>query len=183
MNTPIQTGRFVMPEKVVTHFHLKPGDKVADFGAGSGYFLKVLSQGVGAEGRVYACEIQKQLVEKLGDVARKEGLQNVDPLWCDLEEVGGIRIPDGTLDVGVLINTLFQLEDKDAAVGEFNRTLRQGGLLYVVDWTESFGGLGPHPEAVFGEEDAKALFESHGFLYERSFDAGDHHYGAAFRKL
>ncbi|MEM9336552.1 MAG: methyltransferase domain-containing protein [Patescibacteria group bacterium] len=183
MNIPMPTGRFVIPEKIVTHFHLKEGDVAADFGAGSGYFLRVLSAGVGASGRVYACEIQKQLVEKLGDVARSQGLMNIDPLWCDLEAAGGIRISDNTLDVGLLINTFFQFENKEVAIKEIHRTLRPGGILHVVDWTESFGGLGPHPEQVVDPETTKAHFESHGFLFERGYDAGDHHFAHAYRKL
>lgn len=39
MNTPIG-GRFVVPDIVATHFHIREGDIIADFGAGSGFFLK-----------------------------------------------------------------------------------------------------------------------------------------------
>ena len=46
MELPTQ-GRFVIPEKVVTHFHIRKGDRVADYGAGSGYFIKILSKLVG----------------------------------------------------------------------------------------------------------------------------------------
>jgi len=83
-------GRFVIPEVVATHFHLREGDQVADLGAGSGFFLKVLSETVGLSGKVYACDIQKGLVEKNGELARVQGLMNVIPLWCDLEEIGGV---------------------------------------------------------------------------------------------
>ena len=175
-------GRFVQPEVVTTHFHLREGDQVADFGAGSGFFLQALSRVVGPSGRVYACEIQRELVAKLGDVARAEGLTNVDPLWCDLEEPGGVKIADGALDTVVIINTLFQLEDKAATLKEAARTLRSGGKLFIIDWTESFGGLGPQPDHVVSESEAKALTESQQFVFERSFDAGDHHYGLAFKR-
>ena len=63
-------ARFVIPQVVATHFHLREGDVVADYGAGSGFFLPVLTSAVKGTGRVYACEIQKPLVEKLGDFAR-----------------------------------------------------------------------------------------------------------------
>lgn len=182
MNTLLPTGRFVVPDIVATHFHLAEGERVADFGAGSGFFLKVLSEGVGQSGRVYACEIQKVLVEKLGDYIRTAGLQNVEPMWCDLEEPNGIPIPDSNLDKAMLINTLFQIEDKPAAIREMGRTLRRGGLLYVIDWTESFGGLGPTPDTVISAAVATDILESNGFVYEREFDAGDHHYGYSFRK-
>lgn len=182
MNMPI-TGRFVMPEVVATQFHLREGDKVADFGAGSGFFLPILSRTVTATGIVYACEIQKALVDRLGDIVRTQGLGNVHPLWCDLEEMNGIKIESNSLDAAVLINTLFMIEDKDTAVQEMGRTVRSGGKFFVIDWSESFGGLGPTPDHVVSSQSVIALFESHGFVLEREFPSGDHHYGLAFRKV
>lgn len=176
-------GNFVVPEVVVTQFHLHEGDKVADYGAGAGYFLKSLSTAVGQTGKVYACEIQKQLVEKLGDLARLQGLGNVIPLWCDLEEENGIKVPTGTLDAGILVNTLFQFELKEVALTEIRRTLRPGGVLHVIDWSESFGGLGPQPAAVVTKDAAITLCESRHFAFEREFPAGDHHYGFTMRRV
>lgn len=176
------TGRFVVPEIVATHFHFREGDVVADFGAGSGYFLEAFSKAVGQTGRVYACEIQRELVEKLGNTARAQNLTNVDPLWCDIEEPNGIKIANGVLDAAVLINTLFQVEDKAATLGEAMRTLRSGGKFIVIDWSESFGGLGPQPGQVVHKVDAQMMVEAAGFVLEREFDAGDHHYGLAFKK-
>jgi len=182
MNTLIG-GKFVIPDVVVTHFHLREGDTVADYGAGSGFFLNALHKGVGQSGRVYACEIQKKLVDKLGEQARLAGLGTVHPLWCDLEEMNGIKIANGELDVAVLVNTLFLIEDKETSVKEMGRTLRRGGKFFVVDWTESFSGMGPQPENVIVAEEAKALFEANGFIFERDYPAGAHHYGLAFRKV
>jgi ubiquinone/menaquinone biosynthesis C-methylase UbiE len=182
MNTPIG-GQFVVPDVVVSQFHLRPGDTVADFGAGSGFFLGPLSKAVTPEGLVYACEIQKSLVDKLGETARLQGLGNIHPLWCDLEEAGGIKIGDRALDVALLINTLFMIEDKETAIKEMGRTLRSGGKFFVIDWTESFAGLGPAPDHVVTAAEATALFESHGFVLEREFPTGAHHYGLAFRKV
>lgn len=176
-------GQFVVPEIVATHFHLKEGDRVADFGAGAGFFIKPLAKAVGNTGKVYACDIQKVLVEKLGDFARLNGLSTVHPLWCDLEEVGGIKLPNNVLDAGFLINTLFQFEHKEVALSEIRRVLRPGAALFVIDWSESFGGLGPQPQAVVGKDDAVALLESKEFILDREFPAGEHHYGLVFRKV
>jgi len=176
-------GKFVIPEVVVTQFHLREGDIVSDFGAGSGFFLPALSQVVGESGKVYACEIQRALVDKIGDTVLSEQLSNVHPLWCDLEEVNGIKIANEELDVAILINTLFQIEDKDTAVQEMGRTLRKGGKFFVVDWTESFAGMGPMPDNVIQANETEVLFERNGFVLERDFPAGDHHYGLAFRKI
>ena len=180
--TPLVTGRFVDPDTVSTHFYIKEGDTVADFGAGGGYFMEILAKLVGTEGKMYACEIQKELSIKLGDAARSKGLAQVHPLWCDVEELGGSKIPDEELDVAIVVNTFFQFEDKDIALQEMLRTLRSGGKLFIIDWSESFNGLGPQAGHVVSELDAKAFAEKQGFVFERAFDSGDHHYGLAFRK-
>lgn len=174
--------RFIVPEVVATHFHLRPGDQVADFGAGSGHFEAVLSRLVGPEGKVLAIEIQKGLVEKLDDKVRRERLGNVTTLWGDIEEVGGTKIADAALDAAIMVNTLFQMESKNAAVSEIYRVLRGGGKFFLIDWSESWGGLGPQPGQVLNADEARSLAETAGFTFERNFDAGDHHYGLAFRK-
>jgi ubiquinone/menaquinone biosynthesis C-methylase UbiE len=181
--SPLVTGRFVIPHIVATHFHVRPGDVVADFGAGSGYFIDTLANLVGHEGRVYALEIQKNLVEKIGDIARAKGFAQVQPLWADVEDLGGSKIPDGTLDVAIMVNTYFQFDDRQSALREVWRTLRSGGKFFLIDWSESFGGLGPQPEQVVMAEVAEAEAETAGFVFEHTFDAGDHHYGLAFRKV
>ena len=174
--------RFVQPEVVISHFHIREGDKVADFGAGSGYFLKTLSAAVGEEGLVYACVIQKKMVETLDAVATKENLTNVRSVWCDFEKVGGSKLEDGSVDVVLLVNTFFQVENHATVIEEMKRVLRPGGKAVVIDWTESFGGLGPQPSDVVEQKEAERLFNENGFTTETSFDAGDHHYGVIFRK-
>jgi ubiquinone/menaquinone biosynthesis C-methylase UbiE len=176
-------GKFVVPEIVTTQFHLNEGEVVADFGAGSGFFLKSLVEAVGPTGTVYACEIQKPLVERIGEYVRQQGYSNVRTLWCDLEEQAGIKIPSGTLDAGILVNTLFQLQLKSVALEEMHRTLRRGGVLHIIDWSESFGGIGPKPVDVLTEEAAIALCEAAHFVFERKFVAGEHHYGFTVRKV
>ena len=47
----------------------------------------------------------------------------------------------------------------------------------VIDWTDSYGGLGPRPGHILLEEEAQKIFESVGFKYSKSFYAGDHHWG------
>jgi len=176
-------GRFVIPDVVATQFHLHEGDVVADLGAGTGYFMSALATAVGSTGRVIACEIQKPLVEKLGTVARQHGYTNVDVLWCDLEELGGVKVKDQSLDAAILVNTFFQLEDKRTAIDEFHRILRTGGVIHVIDWSESYSGLGPATDQVVSKDDTIDLFETNGFVLEREYAAGDHHYGLTFRAL
>lgn len=170
------------PEAVVSHFHLRDGDVIADLGAGAGFFARVLGRAVGQSGKVYACEIQKGLVDKIAEAARDARLSNVYPLWCDLEAPQGTKLNDGILDAVTIVNVLFQFEEKHAALTEAARIVRKGGKLILIDWTDSFGGMGPQQSDVVTESQAKTLVENHGFVFERTFPAGDHHYGLVFRR-
>ncbi len=176
-------AQFIVPEVVASHFHLRDGDIIADFGAGAGYFTPVLAMAAGPSGRVVACEIQKNLVEKIGCTARQCGHSNVEVLWCDIEEEGGIPLNDHLLDAGGLINTFFQLEDKATAVKEIHRVIRSGGVVHVIEWNDSYGGIGPSPEQVVDKASLCNWFEGDCFVLEREYPAGEHHYGLTFRAI
>ena len=175
--------KFVIPEVVTSQFHLREGDKVADFGTGRGFFLRPLAEAVTPEGEVYFCEIQKELVEFVGEQVRLAGYGHAKTMWCDLEEPNGIDIPDSTLDAGILVNTLFQLEDRETAIKEMLRTIRSGGKFLVIDWSDSVAGMGPSPDKLISVADCTNLLESNGCILDREFPAGGHHYGLAFRKV
>ena len=183
MEFGVTLTRFVQPEVLATHFHFREGDRVGDLGAGTGHFLRTLSRIVGDEGQVYALDVQKDLVAALREHIKEHGLQNVEPFWGNLEDIGGIPLQEGTLDGAVFINTLFQLENRESALKEAARALRRGGKLFVVDWHDSFHGIGPSLEHVITEAAARELVGGAGFSYERNFPAGEHHYGLGFRKI
>lgn len=174
--------RFVIPENAVTHFNLLPGDRVADFGAGSGHFSFAIAKAVLPNGRVTAVEIQKSLAERIASEARAKKITNLETMWADLESPRGVRLGDGALDAAVLANVLFQITDKSRALTEVARTLKKLGKLFVMDWSDSHGGVGPHKDHVVMEAEAKKIISENGFTFERTFPAGTHHYGLIFHK-
>ncbi len=174
---------FISPEAAVSHFNLQEGDLVADFGAGSGYFLPSLSAAVGETGRVYALEIQKVLIEKLGSFVRSKNLENVDIIWADLEAAGGAKLPDGSLDAVIMVNILFQAERKEILMAEARRVLKRGGSLHIIDWQAACAGVCPSPETVVSKAAATDCAESNQFTYVRDFPVGSQHYGLTFRAL
>ena len=102
---------------------------------------------------------------------------NIEIVWGNVEKLGGTKIRDASIDFVLVSNILFQIEQKKDFVREVRRILKRTGKALIVDWSDSFGGMGPLPEFVFSEADAKKLFEDGGMHVERSILAGDHHYG------
>ncbi len=174
---------FVKPEEIVKkYFHLQPGMVVADFGAGSGFYTLAAAEAVGDSGKVYAVDIQKDLIEKIKSRAEDEGLKNVEIVWADLEKEEGSKFAENSIDFIIISNILFQVPDKVSVVNEAFRVLKNGGELAVLDWSESFGGLGPRPENVFTREACEKIFLEGGFVLDEEFEAGEHHYGVIFKK-
>ncbi|MEX0931284.1 MAG: methyltransferase domain-containing protein [Candidatus Paceibacterota bacterium] len=172
---------FSDPTVTISQLSLAPGAQVADLGSGSGFYALALAREVGDSGRVFAVDVQKDLLTRLKTQANKEHLYNIEVIWGDLERRGGTKLKDASVDDVVISNVLFQISEKDAFADEARRIVKRGGRLLIVDWSDSFGGMGPQPEHIFTEGEARELFERHGFVLERSIEAGEHHYGIIMR--
>jgi len=174
---------FSDPKEILSQFHVDPGMTVADFGAGAGHFTFPLAQKVGTSGKVYAVEIQREMLDRLrSDMSTMQGINNVQFVWGDIDEDHGSTLQDKSLDRVVIINTLFQLEKKENTAKEIFRVLKDNGKVLVMDWSDSHGHLGPHPESVFNEEKTTQLFEKVGFTHDSDIITGQHHYAVVFRK-
>ncbi|PCI20186.1 hypothetical protein COB64_02650 [Candidatus Wolfebacteria bacterium] len=173
---------FSTPDHNIEQFKLREGTIVADLGAGSGFYTMSAARALDGSGKVYAVEVQKDLVSKIKNEAIRSHLNNVEVIWGDIEKVKGTRLADHTVDSAIISNTLFQLSNKESFIEELNRILKPSGKILVVDWTDSVGGLGPRSENVFSEEKSRPFFEKYNFTFEEKIDAGEHHYGMIFRK-
>lgn len=150
---------------------------VADFGAGSGAYVLAIAERLSHAGHVYAIDVQQDLLRRIKNDAHKRGYKNVEIIWSDLERVHGSKLADNFVDRVLISNLLFQVEDKDVLLREAYRILKRSGLLAIVDWSESFGGMGPHKDVVVNKDAAVVLAKRAGFESLREFDAGAHHYG------
>lgn len=173
----MQVKDFVNPKSVLKHLDIKPGDRVADLGAGSGVYTLGAAEYVGESGRVYAFDVQKDLLTRISNQAKKLRLENVDIIWTDIETPGSTRFSDGVVDLVILSNVLFQVPDKNIPLREAARIVRPEGRVVIIDWTESFGGMGPHPDDVITEAEAIELAESNGLSCAQQFTPGAHHWG------
>lgn len=173
---------FISPEKSISRLHLTYGMKVADFGAGSGAYTFAVARAIGPSGRVYAIDIQKDLLEKIKTEAREQHLSNIEVLWGDLEQVGGTKLGDEVVQVVVISNVLFQTKGAYQVALEAKRVLKVGGRVLLIDWEGSFGGIGPKTDDVLTKDEVVAIFEQAGFESTENFLAGPHHYGIIFNK-
>lgn len=174
---------FVLPDQILREFSLDEGMHVADFGSGSGAYTISASKRVGSSGRIYAIDVNKEMLEKVKRGGAKEGRFNIEIVWGDVDDKNGTKLAPSSMDRVILSNVLFQSEDKGGMVKESCRILKPNGMVLVIDWSSSHGGLGPKEDHVILPADTRRLFLNNGFAEVREVSAGDYHYGIIFRKL
>lgn len=172
---------FSDPRENVQHLQLREGMRVGDFGAGTGHYARAASAAVGPSGRVYAVDVQEDVLKHLKLNSHEHHRRNIETVWGDIEKPGGTHLKDASLDAIIVANTLFQLDSPQGLLAEIKRTLKPSGKVLLVDWAGSYGGMGPAPESVVSERAAEALFINGGFYKVKSLRGGPHHYGVIFQ--
>ncbi|MBM3205081.1 class I SAM-dependent methyltransferase [Candidatus Uhrbacteria bacterium] len=171
------------PQELLGRVGVCSGWHVADAGCGSlGHFVFPAAQMVGAEGKVYAIDVQRPALKALEKTARNFQRWNVHPIWSDLERVGSTRIPQASLDLVVLANTLHTAQDRPSMLQEIMRLLRPGGSVMIVEWNKQETPLGPPLNDRLAFEDLQAYLSEHPIRWTDQFEAGDHHHAAVFQK-
>jgi len=118
-------------DALVAALGLRRGMEVADVGAGTGLFLKPLSQAVGVSGKVYALDISPKFVEMLERRAREEGLEQVEPRRSKERSVD---LPPLSIDAAWVCDTYHHFEYPQHVLFSLYDALRPMGSLYVVDF-------------------------------------------------
>jgi predicted methyltransferase len=117
------------PGEVMDALGLKPGHRVADIGCGLGYFTFRMAARVGAEGKVFAVDIDEEAIDKVRQRKQREKLDQVEPI---LGESADPRLPN-ELDVVLIVDTYHEFRDYDRMMEAIFRALKPGGRLAIID--------------------------------------------------
>lgn len=175
---------FVDPQKAVEALDIYPGVKVADVGCGVGHYVFAVAEKMENKGRIYAIDIRKNVLDKVASEAKEKGLTGlVEVIWGDAEAQGGTKLADGAVDAAVASNIFFQVDNKEDLARELSRIIKENGELLVVDWSNSFGGLGPPPDYIVSPEEIKEICQDFSLNFQVEYKTGSHHYELLFKKI
>lgn len=166
------------PELLFQKARLQSGMHVADFGTDrGGHIVFPASIILGEKGLMYAVDILKPILENIRKKAELDALHNIHPIWSDLEK-GKTAIPEKSLDVVFIINTLSFCEQPNQILAEAKRLLRDKARLLIVDWKEKMTSvIGPKDDHFVDFDQIKAWAKKEGFLIQEEFAAGKYHHG------
>jgi SAM-dependent methyltransferase len=118
-------------EKLVEELNLKPGEVVADIGAGSGYYSRRLARKVAPGGRILAVDIQPEMLVLLTNRAVAEGLTNIVPV---LGTVTDPKLPAGSVDLALLVDVYHEFDFPYEMIQALCRSLKPGGRVVFVEF-------------------------------------------------
>lgn len=118
------------PDLLVEELHLEPGMTVADIGAGSGYLSRRMARIVGP-GRVFAVDVQPQMVELLTKLSRKPEYKNLVPIHGGMDDVG---LPPASVELAVMVDVYHELAYPYEVMRSLIRALKLGGRVVLVEY-------------------------------------------------
>lgn len=119
------------PEVVLAAMGLREGMTIAEIGSGTGYFARRLARAVGPSGKVYAVDIQPEMLELLKEKAKEEGITNIVPV---LGTETDPRLPKGKIDRILLVDVYHEFQRPEPMLARIRESLAPGGTVTLVEY-------------------------------------------------
>lgn len=115
---------------VLAALAVEEGSRVADVGAGDGYFTRHLARAVGGSGRVFAVEISQRALSQLRRLPENEGYDNVEVIEGEIDDP---KLPSTSLDAVLVVNAYHEMTEHEAMLAGMLASLKPGGRLVILD--------------------------------------------------
>ena len=116
---------------LLPELRLVPGMVVADIGAGTGYFSRRIAPLVGPNGRVYAVDVQPEMVKMLEALAKGPGLANIEPV---LGSKADVKLPIASVDLAIMVDVYHELEYPKELLASLVQVLKPSGRVMFVEY-------------------------------------------------
>ncbi len=126
-----ERGREERPDLLLPELDLKAGMTVADIGAGTGYYSRLMAKAVGSSGTVYAVDVQPQMVTMLKDAAAKPEFANIKPV---LSSVNDVKLSPQSIDLAIMVDVYHELEFPHEVMTSIIAALKPEGRVVFVEY-------------------------------------------------
>jgi cyclopropane fatty-acyl-phospholipid synthase-like methyltransferase len=161
-STTLHGDAWQKPDQVLDALRLQPGSRVADLGAGTGYFTVRIATRI-PDGKVFAVDMEPDMVRYLRERAEREHLHVIVPV---LASAASPNLPE-PVDLFLVVDTYHHIDSRIAYFQALRRSLRPDGRLAIVDFKLD-SPQGPPPQHRVPPEKAIAELAAAGYsLVER----------------
>jgi ubiquinone/menaquinone biosynthesis C-methylase UbiE len=148
------------PHEVIHALGLKPGEIIADIGAGSGYFTFHLARHVGDKGKVYAVDVSPDMVRHLNRRIRESKASNVITILADPDDP---LLPDQSVNRFFICDVWHHVDNQTKYLSLLKKMLKPGGEIVMIDFHKKELPIGPPLQMKIAREDLIKQMEVNGF--------------------
>jgi len=167
------------PAKALDLMEIQPGMTVADVGAGTGYMSLRIAKRVGPSGKVYANDIQPEMLDKLDENARRANLDNIETV---LGSEADPRLPAGKMDLVLMVDVYHELSRPQEMLQAIRRSLKPDGRLVLVEYKKEDPSIPIRPDHKMSLPDIKIEVEAEGYKLDKVIDTLPRQHIVFFRK-
>ena len=149
-------------DEVIAKLALKPGMIVADIGAGSGLFSRPLSKAVGPSGKIYAVDIQQDLLDVINKRSKDEKIANIQTVLGEFDDP---KIPARNVDLAFINDVLHHIQNRAVYLKALGTYIKPGGRIAIIDMNSADPNT-PHkgqPDLLIAREDIIKWMSDAGF--------------------
>src|SRR5580693_4766903 len=149
------------PEGALDALALKPGMVVADVGAGTGYMSLRMAKRVGPTGKVYANDLQPEMLRRLRQNAAKAGITNIETVQG---EEADPKLPAGRMDLVLLVDVYHEFSKPREMIDKIRESLKPTGRLVLLEYRKEDPKVPIREEHKMTVAEVKAELEPQGFV-------------------
>jgi ubiquinone/menaquinone biosynthesis C-methylase UbiE len=172
---PEWIARLERPERVaglkidyiISKLELRPGQVVADLGAGPGVISLPMAKAVAPSGKVYAVDIDQAFIDHIAMRAAEQSIHNVKPILGKLTDPG---LPAQDVDVALFHDVLHHIKDRVDYLKNTAKYVKPDGRIAIVELDPKSGSHRNEPELQISKEQAKTWLAADGFRPVQEFD-------------
>jgi ubiquinone/menaquinone biosynthesis C-methylase UbiE len=148
------------PDAAIRVLKIPKGAAVADIGAGSGYMTVRLAEHVGPTGRVFANDVQPQMIEILRRRLADSRIANVTLVQGEIDDP---KLPPASVDVELMVDVYHELSQPQAMLRKLRDALKPGGRLVLLEYRKEDPAIPIKPEHKMSVQEARMEVEAEGF--------------------
>jgi SAM-dependent methyltransferase len=168
-----------MPETALDAIGIRPSMVIADIGAGTGYFSIRMARRVGPGGKIYANDIQPEMLVKLKSRVAAAGLSNVEAV---LGTESDPKLPAKAMDLILMVDVYHEFSQPQLMLRNLRRALKDDGALVLLEYRKEDPRVPIRPEHKMSVEDVKTELTPEGFKFDKVLEVLPRQHILIFRK-